>query len=220
MTFKGVVFDFNGTLVWDTPYHNRAFDIFLEKHNIQLTDEEKTIKIHGKTNPDIMRGIFERELTDKEIVDFSIEKESIYQQLIIDDLHFADGVVELFDFLKLHNIPFTIATSSDFFNVDFYFHQMNLARWFSPESVVYNDGTLQGKPEPDIFLRAAAKLKLSPSELIIFEDSKAGIVAAERAGAGKIYIVDSINDEALKSFGHELIYNFNEVDKSLFNVLA
>lgn len=216
MIYKGVVFDFNGTLVWDTPYHNQAFDIFLEKHNIQLTDEEKTIKIHGKTNPDIMRGIFERELTDKEIVDFSVEKESIYQQLIIDDLHFADGVVELFDFLKQHEIPFTIATSSDFFNVDFYFREMNLARWFTPENVVYNDGTLKGKPEPDIFLRAAAKLKLSPAELVIFEDSKAGIVAAERAGAGKIYIVDSIQDDDLKAFGHEIINHFDEVNKKLF----
>lgn len=218
MNYKGVIFDFNGTLVWDTPHHNKAFDIFLEKHNIQLTDEEKTIKIHGKTNPDIMRGIFERELTDKEIVDFSIEKESIYQQLIMDDLHFAEGVVELFDYLKQSEIPFTIATSSDFFNVDFYFRQMNLARWFSPSKVVYNDGTLKGKPEPDIFLRAAAKLNLAPADLIIFEDSKAGILAAEKAGAGKIYVVDSINDAALKQFGHELIYNFNEVDRTLFGV--
>ena len=174
MIYKGVVFDFNGTLVWDTPYHNQAFDIFLEKHNIQLTDDD------------------------------------------MKDLHFAYGVVELFDFLKQHEIPFTIATSSDFFNVDFYFREMNLARWFTPENVVYNDGTLKGKPEPDIFLRAAARLKLSPSELVIFEDSKAGILAAERAGAGKIYIVDSIKDDDLKAFGHEIINHFDEVNKKLF----
>jgi beta-phosphoglucomutase-like phosphatase (HAD superfamily) len=39
MKFKGVVFDFNGTLLWDTKYHNQAFDLFLEQHNIVLTDE-------------------------------------------------------------------------------------------------------------------------------------------------------------------------------------
>ncbi|MBP1676064.1 MAG: HAD-superfamily hydrolase, subfamily variant 3 [Bacteroidetes bacterium] len=216
MLYKGLVFDFNGTLVWDTPHHNRAFDIFLEKHGIALTDEEKSVKIYGKTNPDIMRGLFERALTDREIEDFSIEKETIYQELIIDELKFAPGVETLFNSLKNNNIPFTIATSADIFNVDFYFREMHLDRWFTREMVVYNDGTLKGKPEPDIFLRAAARMQLSPSELIIFEDSKAGIKAAERAGAGKIYIVDSVGDAELKKLGHELITNFNQVDLSLF----
>jgi len=216
MLYKGLVFDFNGTLVWDTPHHNRAFDIFLEKHGIALTDDEKSVKIYGKTNPDIMRGLFERALTDREIEDFSIEKETIYQELITDELEFAPGVETLFNSLKNNNIPFTIATSADIFNVNFYFSKMNLDRWFTREMVVYNDGTLKGKPEPDIFLRAAARMQLPPSELIIFEDSKAGIKAAERAGAGKIYIVDSVGDPELKIFGHELITDFNQVDLSLF----
>lgn len=215
MKFKGLVFDFNGTLVWDTPYHNQAFDIFLEKHNIKLTDQEKTIKIHGKTNPDIMRGLFGRELDNEEIAGFSIEKETIYQQLVISDLRFADGAENLFNFLKNKNIPFCIATSSDLYNVEFYFRHLNLQRWFSPDHVIYNDGTLKGKPEPDIFLRAAAKLQLSPCELVIFEDSKAGVVAAENAGAGKIYIVNSINDD-FSEFKHELITSFDEVDRNLF----
>lgn len=214
MKYKGFVFDFNGTLVWDTPYHNRAFDIFLEKHNIKLTDQEKTIKIHGKTNPDIMMGIFERELSNQEIKEFSTEKETIYQNLVIKDLHFAQGAEDLFDFLKQNKIPFTIATSSDFFNVDFYFKQLNLQRWFSVDHVIYNDGTLKGKPEPDIFLRAAARMQLSPNELVIFEDSKAGVLAAERAGAGKIYIVNSIDDD-FSAYKHEIIYSFDEVNREL-----
>lgn len=214
--YKGLVFDFNGTLIWDTPYHNRAFDIFLEKHGIALTDEEKSVKIHGKTNPDIMRGLFERELTSAEIESFSREKETIYQQLIVDELEFAPGVVKLFDYLQNKGTPFTIATSSDRMNVDFYFREMNLQRWFDPEKVVYNDGTLPGKPAPDIFLRAAVVLGFDPSGLIVFEDSKAGIRAAENAGAGKIYIVDSFSDPELKMFGYEMITDFGQVDLSLF----
>lgn len=216
MVYKGLVFDFNGTIVWDTPHHNRAFDIFLQKHGIVLTDEEKSVKIYGKTNPDIMRGVFDRTLTDDEVGVFSTEKETIYQQLIVNELQFAPGAEDLFNHLKSKNIPFTIATSADIFNVDFYYREMQLDRWFDRSKVVYNDGTLRGKPAPDIFLRAAEKLQLSPSELIIFEDSKAGIKAAENAGAGKIYIVDSIQDQELKFFGHEMITHFNQVDLTLF----
>ena len=217
MKFKGVVFDFNGTLLWDTKYHNQAFDLFLEQHNIVLTDEEKSVKIYGKSNADIMRDIFGRPLTDLEIKEFSIEKELIYQELIVDNLHFAEGAEDLFEYLKAHNIPFCIATSSDFLNVEFYFREMQLERWFSPEWVLFNDGTLKGKPEPDLFLKAADRLQLNTSELVIFEDSKAGIKAAENAGAGKIYIINSMNDD-FSDFEHEVLYNFNQTDKSLFGM--
>ena len=217
MKFKGVVFDFNGTLLWDTKYHNQAFDLFLEQHNIVLTDEEKSVKIYGKSNADIMRDVFDRTLTDAEVKEFSIEKELIYQDLIVNNLHFAEGAEELFEYLKAHNIPFCIATSSDFLNVEFYFREMQLERWFGPEWVLFNDGTLKGKPEPDLFLRAAERLQLNASELVIFEDSKAGIKAAENAGAGKIYIVNSMNDD-FSDFEHEVIFNFNQTDKSLFGI--
>ena len=217
MKFKGVVFDFNGTLLWDTKYHNQAFDLFLEQRNIVLTDEEKSVKIYGKSNADIMRDVFDRTLTDAEVKEFSIEKELIYQDLIVNNLHFAEGAEELFEYLKAHNIPFCIATSSDFLNVEFYFREMQLERWFSPEWVLFNDGTLKGKPEPDLFLKAADRLQLNTSELVIFEDSKAGIKAAENAGAGKIYIVNSMNDD-FSDFEHEVIFNFNQTDKSLFGI--
>ena len=162
-----------------------------------------------------MRGLFDRKLTPAEIYDFSIDKETIYQQLIINDLQFAPGAEDLFDYLKSKAIPFTIATSADIFNVDFYYREMKLERWFDRQKVVYNDGTLKGKPEPDIFLRAASRLELQPADLIVFEDSKAGIKAAERAGAGKIYIVDSAGDPDLKLLGHELITHFDQMNRSI-----
>jgi HAD superfamily hydrolase (TIGR01509 family) len=164
-----------------------------------------------------MRDIFGCPLTDLEIKEFSIEKELIYQELIVDNLHFAEGAEDLFEYLKAHIIPFCIATSSDFLNVEFYFREMQLERWFSPEWVLFNDGTLKGKPDPDLFLKAADRLQLNTSELVIFEDSKAGIKAAENAGAGKIYIINSMNDD-FSGFDYEVICDFNQADKSLFEL--
>ena len=212
---KGAIFDFNGTLFWDTAFHDLAFDIFLEKHNIQLTGEEKRIKIHGQTNPDIMRSIFGDHLTEKEINDYSQDKELIYRQLCINDLKFAPGAEDLFDFLKANNIPFTIASSSGTENISFYFANMGLDRWFSLDKVVYNNGTFRGKPYPDGFLAAAKKLHVRPEESVIFEDSIAGIEAAENAGAGKIYIVNSYG-ENYSRFSYDIITDFSSVDRKLF----
>jgi len=215
MTFKGAIFDFNGTLFWDTPYHDRAFDIFLAKRGLHLTDEEKRIKIHGKGNPDIMRTIFGNQLTDQELEDLTQEKELIYRELCVDELKFADGAEDLFNFLASKNIPQTIATSAGIENVAFYFEHMGLNRWFSLDKVAYNDGTLRGKPEPDVFLAGAEKLGLKPSETVIFEDSVPGIIAAEKAGAGLIYIVNSYG-ENYSRFSYDIITHFDSVDRKLF----
>lgn len=217
MKFKAAIFDFNGTLFWDTSFHDRAFDIMLSKHGVQLTDEEKRVKIHGKTNPIIMRGIFGDQLTDIEVESLAQEKEAIYRDLCINDLELAPGAEEFFDFLKNNGIPMTIATSAGIENVEFYFKNINLEKWFDFEKVVYDNGTFRGKPHPDVFLIAAEKLGFEALETIIFEDSAAGIISAEAANAGKIYIVNSYGAD-YKSFSHDIISNFNQVDKRLFEL--
>ena len=214
--FKGAIFDFNGTLFWDTAFHDRAFDFFLKRYGIQLTDAEKRVKIHGQSNSDIMRTIFGAQLTDKETDDYAQEKELIYRQLCVNDLKLAQGAEELFDFLKEKGILFTIATSAGIENVSFYFEHMNLKRWFNPDKVAYNDGTFRGKPYPDLFLAAARKLDLPANETVIFEDSVAGIESAESAGAGKIYIVNSYG-ENYSRFPYEIITSFDSVDRELFD---
>ena len=213
--FKAAIFDFNGTLFWDTAYHDKAFDVFLEKHNIQLTDDEKRVKIHGKGNPDIMRGIFGPHLTDEQVDEMAQEKELIYRQLCVNNLHFAPGAEDLFNFLKDEGIPMTIATSAGIENVDFYFEHMQLDKWFSIDKVAYNDGTFRGKPHPDVFQVAAQKLNLQPQKTVMFEDSMAGILSAESAGAGKIYIVNSYG-ENYSRFSYEIITDFSQVDRNLF----
>lgn len=212
---KGAIFDFNGTLFWDTAFHDRAFDVFLEKHGVHLTDEEKRIKIHGQTNPDIMRGIFGNGLTEQEVYDYSQDKELIYRQLCVNDLTLAPGAEELFGFLEMNGIPFTIATSAGIENVGFYFEHMNLNRWFSLDTITYDRGMFRGKPFPDVFLAAAQQLDLDPKDTVIFEDSIPGILAAESAGAGKIYMVNSYG-ENYSRFSYDIITDFNQVDRNLF----
>lgn len=215
MTYKAAIFDFNGTLFWDTAFHDQAFDIFLEKYGVRLTDEEKRVKIHGKGNPDIMRSILGAGLTDAEVDKMAQEKELIYRQLCVNDMPFAPGAEDLFNFLKTEGIPMTIATSSGIENVDFYFEHMQLGRWFDMEKLAYNDGTFRGKPHPDVFQVAARKLNLEPQETVVFEDSVAGILSAEAAEAGKIYIVNSYG-ENYSRFSHDIITDFCQVDRELF----
>ena len=216
MTIKGVIFDFNGTLYWDTKLHNEAWKIFLERYGICLTDQEKVEKIHGKNNKDILSSLFTRQLGNEETSVLSNEKENIYQDLCLKtDMQLAPGAKKFLHFLMTENIPFTIATASELGNVDFYFEHLGLNSFFDHSKVAYDDGTMLSKPSPQIFQRAIAALGIEETDILIFEDSIAGILSAENAGAGKIIIVNS-NDEEYTRWNYQKIKNFSEVDKTIF----
>jgi len=219
MSKKGVIFDFNGTLLWDTQLHNTAWDIFLGKQGISLSDEEKHQRIHGKLNSEIMLNLFDNKLTREQMDHYILEKETIYQRLCteLDDFSLAEGTIALFEKLKGNEIPFAIATAADLVNVEFYIKTFNLYKWFKKESIIYNDGTVRGKPFPDIFLKALDVLGIEGREAVIFEDSISGIKAAEAANAGKIIIVNSNESDYTEYIDKHLIINsFNEVELDWF----
>lgn len=216
MVIKGVVFDFNGTLFWDTELHNEAWDIFLEKHEIGLSNEDKYETLHGKNNKDILNALFSKQNSDKEIEILSTEKEDIYQQLCLQtDMLLAPGAAEFLNFLKKIKIPFTIATASDKYNVDFFFRNLGLDSFFDRSKVIYNDGHIFSKPHPQIFQKAMEIMNLKGHETLVFEDSVSGITAAENAGAAKIIIVNSYGDDYGR-WNYQKIKNFDEIDRNLF----
>ncbi len=196
---KAVIFDFNGTLFWDTHYHAKAFDILIDRYldnpecrSRKVSDEDKLKNIMGKQNDAIMPYIF-GELTKDQINQLGYEKEAIYRELCKGKVELAPGIYELFDFLKKQNILFTIATSGEKENIDFYYEETPLSQWIPKDLVVYNDGTIaHGKPAPDIFIKAMNKLNASPEETLIFEDSNSGILAAERSGAKVIVVTPNV----------------------------
>lgn len=198
MATQAVIFDFNGTLFWDTDYHIKAFDVFVERYQHrpdgtlrarQLTQSDMAEHIMGRSNDLIMQFIFGQELTKEQIAALADEKEAIYRDLCRGQVRLAKGAAQLFDLLKAAAVPFTIASSADKVNIDFYYEELPLSRWIDRQMVVYNDGTLRGKPHPDLFLRAAQRLGADIGQTTIFEDSTAGIEAAERAGAAQVIVV-------------------------------
>lgn len=220
MIKKGVIFDFNGTLLWDTHLQNLAWDYFFSLHDIQLTDEEKHQRIQGKQNRDIMMDLFDHNLTEEEIYRYTLEKEYEYQRLCLelDDYSLAEGTIQLFEKLKERNVPFVIATSSGIENVEFYIRTLSLNNWFRNEDIIYDDGSVRGKPSPDLFLKALKVMGIEGKNAVIFEDSIAGVKAAEAAGAGRIVIVNS-NHGDYTEFDNKypIIKSFYDVDLDWFD---
>lgn len=196
---KGLIFDFNGTLFFDTDKQEEAWRIYIQKkyhRSIGLTEFRD--HIHGRAFDSIFEyylGSGSSEEEQKEMMD---EKEAIYREIARADqknLHLASGTELLFDELKERKIPFTVATASEIKNVQFYFEVFPLYKWFAgPEDWVYDDGTIPGKPEPDIYLKAAKKIGIEPENCLVVEDSLPGITAAIDAGIGMVIAMNPTRD--------------------------
>lgn len=190
-----VIFDFNGTLFLDSDKHEEAWRLYLEKLTGRvISDEDIKKNTHGRINDEILSFYAQRELSQSEIANMGDEKEHVYRQLCLADpdcLTLIRGAKEFFEFLQGAGIPFTIATASGEDNVDFYFKMLGLETWFQRSNVVFNDGTIQGKPEPDLYLKAAKVLGVAPENCVVFEDAVSGIKAADAANAEKIIAIAS-----------------------------
>lgn len=222
---KGIIFDFNGTLFFDSEKHLEAWREYSKKlRGTAFTDDEMRKYMFGRTNEDIIAYAIGKKPEPEMVEKLGREKEAVYRNMCRDDAEntvLAPGAVELLDFLKANNIPMTIATMSEKDNVDFYIEEFNLAKWFDIDKIVYSDGTLPGKPAPDIYLKAAKNLGLKPEECIVVEDALSGIDAAYSANIGIIIAIASMESVDLyKNIPavSQIIKNFNEIDRDIFEI--
>ncbi len=224
MKYAGIIFDFNGTLLLDTPMHEHVWrDYSTLLRGYPLSGEE-FLHMHGRPTRFFLEYLLGRTLDHSEIEYHSEEKEKIYRKMCLDlgpNLDLTTGAGSLLDFLTSRGIPRTIATASTKANVDFYFENFHLSKWFEYDKVVYDDGSFPGKPDPQIYLRAARKLGLQSQDCIVAEDALSGIESAHRADIGCIIAIGPKEAHAtLKAYSgvQYTITDFTEFDRNLFKL--
>ena len=223
---KGIIFDFNGTLFFDSHMHYDAWRIFSEKlRGYSFSDDEMREKMFGRTNADIIEYAIGKKPTEEMVLKLAKEKEGMYRQRCLenrDEFILSPGAEEFLDFLKENGIPRTIATMSEWDNVEFYIKEFDLAKWFDLDKIVYSNGKIPGKPAPDIYQIAAGNLGLNPRDCIVVEDAISGIQSAQSAKIGKIIAIASVESDSLYQAMpcvSQIIHNFSEIDKSIFEIV-
>lgn len=228
MQYFGLIFDFNGVLWWDNALQESSWrDWSSAVRGYPFSDTEMAEHVHGRNNRYTQQYLSKTPLTTEQAEQLSEQKEVIYRRLCLDQgeqFRLSPGAESLLNFLVNGNIPHTIATASCKGNVDFFIEHLQLERWFDLEKIVYDDGTLAGKPAPDFYLAAAERLSLPPGRCIVVEDSLSGIHAAHATGIGYIIALVGDNSNALQETlpGVALtIHDLSEFDRSLLrNPLA
>lgn len=217
---KGIIFDFNGTLVFDDEINRCAW----KKTFVEITglNEEEYTEFRKKykcvNNYPTLEAIFNYcniPYTKENILEWSHHKEEKYHEIAISSSYqLVKGAEEFLNYIKEKNVPFNMATASIDFNVDFYFEQLNLSRWFNRDIVAYDDGVATTKKQ--IYLTAAKNINLDIKDCLVIEDSYAAMLQAKEAGVIKFIQMDKNKHNIDLKEVIQKVNDFSEIDKTIF----
>lgn len=199
LPFRGVVFDLDGTLVDNMPFHVEAFATFVKRHGLPPLDDTRRGRLDGKRNRDIFPILFGHPLDEATFLRLEEEKESLYRELSRGRLVPPPGLPGLLDALDERGIGAAVATSAPAGNVAHTLDELGLAGRF--RAIVRSDEVPHGKPAPDVFLEAARRLGVLATACLAFEDSPAGVLAAKAAGMTCIALTTSFSPELFAAHG-------------------
>jgi beta-phosphoglucomutase len=179
---KAVIFDLDGVICFTDKYHYQAWKKLADQENIYF-DETINNRQRGVSRMESLDIILERadrDYSDEEKEQMAQRKNDTYVELLSqmspEDL--SDEVKETLDELRARGYRLAIGSSSK--NTKRILGQIGLGDYFDAIS----DGTniTNSKPDPEVFLKAAEMLGLSPADCLVVEDALAGIEAAYRGG--------------------------------------
>lgn len=130
----------------------------------------------------------------KGVIDYWEAKElrtqHVYKIRETEGIPVKKGVKDIFEYIRNNGLKCAVATSTRRESAEKTLHEIGV--WDYLDAVVYGDEVERGKPEPDIFLRAAKAIGVNPSEAVVVEDSINGIKAGYAAGMRVVHIPDTI----------------------------
>jgi HAD superfamily hydrolase (TIGR01509 family) len=181
---RAVLWDLDGTLVDSEEYHWRAWRDVMAGEGVELTYEQ-FLASFGQRNDRILRGWLGDDAAPERIRQIGDAKEAEYRRLAeTEGVAPLAGAAEWAHRLHADGWRQAIASSAPRLNVEVMLRALSLDPYF--DAIVAAEDVTRGKPDPQVFQRAAARLAVPAERCIVVEDVAAGIEAARRAGMRSI----------------------------------
>jgi len=213
---KAILFDFNGTIFFDSDINRYAWNQTInELTNNTINFDEVYKEYHSVRNNIFVEAMLKKlgkEAKQEEIDYWSNRKETqYYQKYCIENNRnqLAPGLEKFLDYLKNNYIPINLCTASLQTNVDFYFNYLKIGRWFDKNIITYDTGEYQNKVE--MYKRCAKNINYDIKDCIVIEDSASSIKQAIDAGCQNLIAIkkeDTPDYQEIKI----VINDFNELD--------
>ncbi|MBT5709160.1 HAD family phosphatase [bacterium] len=198
-SFKAILFDMDGVIVDSEPRHQRAFKEVFNEIGYGETHGMAFDAYLGKSDKLLWEDFITKHKPPQTLQELLDWRQNRFIEIINREKPLFAGIPELVS--DLHKrMPIAVASGSLHPVIDAVLKLQNIRQYFS--AVVSSSDVPQGKPAPDIFLRAAEELEVEPKDVCVIEDSEAGIEAGIRAGMHVIAITNSLPSERLQAAHH------------------
>jgi beta-phosphoglucomutase len=187
-TPRAALWDVDGTLIDSREYHWLSWQGALAAEDFRVTPEQFADSF-GRRNDEILRGFFPA-YTPDDIARVGEAKEVAYRRLVRErGIELLPGVRRWLDRLHGEGWLQAVASSAPRLNLEVIIEALGLGGYFA--AVASAEDVTAGKPDPQVFLKAAARLGVPPTACVVVEDAPAGTEAARRAGMRAIGVLSS-----------------------------
>jgi HAD superfamily hydrolase (TIGR01509 family) len=182
----GALFDWDGVVIDSSSSHEESWERLAKEVRLPLP-EGHFKKGFGRKNEFIIPQLLEWTTDVAEIERLSLRKEALYREVVAErGLEPLPGVRVWLERLRAAGVPCAIGSSTHRANIDLSLGIIGLGEFFT--GIVTAEDVSHGKPHPEVFLTAAARIDRPASRCVVFEDAFVGIEAA-KAGGMKVVAV-------------------------------
>jgi beta-phosphoglucomutase family hydrolase len=215
---KAFIFDLNGTMINDMPFHTKAWQYLLNTDlGANFTWDEVKPQMYGKNQEVLVRMFGPSRFTAEEMDRLSLLKEQRYQDEFLPHLALLPGLHEFLEKAYQNGIPMAIGSAAIPFNIDFVLDNLNIRHYF--KAIVSADDVVLSKPHPETFLKAAELLNTLPADCLVFEDVPKGAEAAANAGMKAVVLTTTHQQEEFEAL-QNIIHFADDFTGSFINSLV
>jgi beta-phosphoglucomutase family hydrolase len=197
---KAVIWDMDGVIADTAPYHLQAWQEVFRRRGVRYTEDDFK-RNFGKRNDSIIRSVLGSRVPLAEMEAIAAEKEELFRRWAGSRIRPLPGAIELMQALREHGFAQAMGSSAPLENIELVTRRLGIAGFF--RVIVSGREVTEGKPSPQVFLRAAERLGARPEDCVVIEDAVAGVSAAKRAGMSCIAVTSTNSRDKLS--GADLI---------------
>jgi beta-phosphoglucomutase len=198
---RAVIFDMDGVLLDSGAHHREAWRALLNELGVSPAPPEFWRLTIGRPSVEAVPLLLGRSTTWSEAQRLAARKHDHYRRLARGGPPPVRGVLAFVDALAARSVPCAVATSASRYDADRLLGRTGLRDRF--DIVVTAEDVRRGKPDPEVYLRAAGGLGISPGECLVFEDAVVGVQAARSAGMRVIGVSTAHTETELLAAGAE-----------------
>ena len=173
----GVLWDLDGVIVDTRELHFSTWDEIAERYSIPFS-REAFDNVFGMNNSDTLAKLTDTQPTREEVERIAGDKEALFRDRMKGQLQPLRGVKKWLDRFQSWECPQAVASSAPMLNIEGIVEELGLRGYFK---TLVSGMNMQGKPAPDVFLKAAQLIQISPKNCVVIEDAVVGVEAAKNA---------------------------------------